>query len=94
MSSRAGSLDHEVVFEVSRLLQTLGTASADAHAVVMQLRDCWKSLAGRLASAKRCATSTVANAESSTATGANTSAQSAGGRNGKVASSSSAFLMN
>jgi hypothetical protein len=89
-----------VVYETCRLLHSLGTASAAAHAVVMQCKDQWKGLAAKLAGAKRIAASAPAAADGA-AGGAGGAAgggaqQQGGSKNlfSKVSSSASAFSMN
>jgi hypothetical protein len=89
--------DFAVVYETCRLLHSLGTASAAAHAVVMQCKDQWKGLAAKLAGAKRIAASAPAAADGAAGGAAGGGAQQQGGGKNlfsKVSSSASAFLMN
>lgn len=95
--------DIEVVYETCRLLHILGTASAPAHAIVMQCKDQWKHMAAKLAGAKRIATTSSTTEPSASAAGNSGSSrsggaagESSGSKNilSKVGSSASAFLMN
>jgi len=96
LANRQAGLDCEFVFAALRMLHTLGSASAEGHSTVVQLRDLWRNIAPKLAAAKRTA---VYSAEGvlHNAPGQSTKSNGNGNGNGngnKATASAAAFMMN
>ena len=87
MSARFNTThDSDYVYDATRFMLRLGTASAAAHDLVMQCRDQWKPISLRLAAAKRCAV--LPPDAASTATNTVTPANAQGGGSHPVVSGS------